>query len=74
MYKKQKIQKLKETENSWYIYQNERDNFCFQHDDMAYGDFKDLARKTPNKILHEKAIDIDKNPKCDGYYYLIGEV
>ena len=41
---------------------------------MAYGDFKDLARKTPNKILHEKAIDIDKNPKCDGYYYLIGEV
>ena len=41
---------------------------------MAYGDFKDLTRKTTNKILHDKAIAIDKNPKYDGYYYLIGEV
>ena len=28
-----------------YIYKNEFDKACFQHD-MAYGDFKDLARRT----------------------------
>ena len=39
----------------------------FQHD-MAYGDFKDLARKAASdKILHNKAFDITKNPKYDGY-------
>ena len=40
---------------------------CFQHD-MAYGDFKDLTRRTgSDKILHNKAFSIGKNPKCDGY-------
>ena len=35
---------------------------------MAYGDFKDLARRTAfDKILHVKAFNIDKNPKYDGY-------
>ena len=34
---------------------------------MAYADFKDLTRRTPSdKILHDKAIDIAKNPKYDG--------
>ena len=33
--KKYKIQKLKETEDSRYIYQIELDKACFQHD-MAY--------------------------------------
>ena len=36
------MQKLKKTGNSSYIYQNELDKACFQ-DDMAYGEFKDLA-------------------------------
>ena len=40
---KERIQKFKETGDSRYIYQNELDKACFQHD-MAYGDFKDLAR------------------------------
>ena len=31
--------------NLTYIYQNELDKACFQHD-MAYGDFKDLTRIT----------------------------
>ena len=40
---------------------------CFQHD-MAYGDFKDLARRTASdKILRDKAFNIAKNPKYDGY-------
>ena len=36
---------------------------------MAYGDFKDWARKTASdKRLHDKAFNIAKNPKYDGYY------
>ena len=41
---KERIQQLKETEDSWYIYQNKLDKACIRHD-MAYGDFKDLTRK-----------------------------
>ena len=39
---KERIQKFKETGDSRYIYGNELDKACFQHD-MAYGDFKDLC-------------------------------
>ena len=47
----QRIQKFKETRDSRYTYQNELDKACFQHD-MAYGDFKDLTRRTASdKIL-----------------------
>ena len=35
---KKRIQKFKETGDSRYIYKNELDKACFQHD-MAYGDF-----------------------------------
>ena len=35
---------------------------------MAYGDSKDLIRRTaPDKILHDKAFNITKNSKYDGY-------
>ena len=35
---------------------------------MAYGDFKDLKRRTfSNKVLRDKAFDIAKNPKYDRY-------
>ena len=35
---------------------------------MAYGDFKDLARRTASDIaLKDKAFNIAKNPKYDGY-------
>ena len=35
---------------------------------MAYGDFKDLTRRTASdKILHDKAFNIAKNLKYDGY-------
>ena len=35
---------------------------------MAYGDFKDLARRTASdKVLRDKAFNIGKNPKYDGY-------
>ena len=35
---------------------------------MAYGDFKYLARRTAaDKVLRNKAFNIAKNPKYDGY-------
>ena len=49
------------------MYKNEFDKACFQHD-MAYRDFKDLKRRTASdKVLRNKAINITKNPKYDGY-------
>ena len=64
---KERIQKFKETKDTNYIYKNELDKACFQHD-MAYGDFKDLARRTASdKILRDKAFNIAKNSKYDGY-------
>ena len=64
---KGRIQKFKETGDTKYIHRNELDKACFQHD-MAYGDFKDLARRTASdKVLRDKAFNIAKNPKYDGY-------
>ena len=35
---------------------------------MAYGDFKDLTKRTASdKILRDKAFNIAKNPKYNGY-------
>ena len=35
---------------------------------MAYGDFKDLKKRTAaDKVLRDKAFNIAKNPKYDGY-------
>ena len=35
---------------------------------MAYGDFKDLARRTASdKVIRDKAFNIAKGPKYDGY-------
>ena len=64
---KERIQKFKETGDSRYIYQNELDKACFQHG-MNYGNFVDLTiRAAPNKILRDKAFNIAKNTKHDGY-------
>ena len=62
-----RIQKFKETGDTSYIYENEIDKACFQHD-MAYGDFKYLKKRTfSNKVLWDKAFNIAKNLKYDGY-------
>ena len=64
---KERIGKFKETGDSRHIYKNELDKACFQHD-MAYGDFKDLKRRTAaDNVLRDKAFNIAKKPKYDGY-------
>ena len=64
---KEKIQKFKETGDTKYICRNELDKACFQHD-MAYGDFKDLAKRTSaDKFLRDKTFNIAKDPKYDRY-------
>ena len=50
-----------------YIYRNELDKACFQHD-SAYTDHKDLINRTEaDKVLRDKAYDIASNSKYDGY-------
>ena len=64
---KERIKKFKETGDRSYIYKNELDKACFQHD-MAYGDFKDLAKRTAaDKVLRNKAFKIASDQKYDGY-------
>ena len=63
----QRIQKFKETGDTNYVYKNELDKACFVHD-AAYSDSKDLTKRTvADKILKNKAFDIAKDPKYDGY-------
>ena len=63
IHKKQRIQKFKEEGDSRYIYKNESDKSCFQHD-MAYGDFKYLAKRTAlDNVLKYKAFNIAENQK-----------
>ena len=51
--------------DSRYIDRNELDKACFQHD-MAYGDFKDLAKRTAaDKDLRDKAFSIAKDTKYE---------
>ena len=66
---KQRIQKFMETGDTFTecVYRNKLDKACFQHD-MAYGDFKDLKRRTQSdKVLKDKAFQIVSNPKYNGY-------
>ena len=65
---KERIQKFQEAEDKSYIYKNELDKACFQHD-MACGDFKDLTKRTAAyKVLRDKACDqIASDQEYDGY-------
>ena len=61
------IQKLMNTGDTRFIYKSDLDKACFQHD-SAYSDSKDLVKRTQSdKILRDKAFNIAKNPKYDGY-------
>ena len=54
---KKRIEKFMQTGNTDFIYKNELDKACFQHD-MVYGKSKDLAKRTQDKA---------SDPKYDGY-------
>ena len=65
---KQRIEKFMQTGNTDFIYKNELDKACFQHD-MAYGKSKDLVKRTQSdKVLKDKAFKIAfKTSKYDVY-------
>ena len=64
---KQIIEKFMQTGNTDFIYRNELDKECFQHD-MAYGKSKDLKKGTQlDKVFKDKAFKIESDPNYDGY-------
>ena len=64
---KERIQKFMQTGNTGYIYKNDLDKACFQHN-MAYGKYKDLTKGTQSdKVLRDKAFKIASNPNSSEY-------
>ena len=64
---KERIKEFKRTGDTRYIYRNELDKACFQHD-SAYADHKDLINRTEaDKFLRDNAYDIASNSEYDGY-------
>ena len=64
---KERIKKILQTEITDYIYKNDLDKACFQHD-MAYRKYKDLNKRTQSdKVLKNKAFEIASNLKYDRY-------
>ena len=71
---KKRIEKFMQTGNTDFIYKNELDKACFQHD-MAYGKSKDLVRKTQSdKVLRDKAFKIGSDPKYYGYQRRVASI
>ena len=64
---KERMEKFMQTGNINFIYKNELDKACFQHD-MAYGLTKNLVERTQSdNILKDKAFKIAIDPNYDGY-------
>ena len=64
---KERIEKFMQTGNANFIYKNELEKACFQHD-MPYGKTKDLVKRIQSdKVLKDKAFKIASDPKYDGY-------
>ena len=64
---KERIEKFMQTGNTYFIYKNELDKACFQHD-IAYSKANNLVRRTQSdKILRNKVFKIASDPKYDGY-------
>ena len=65
--KKERTENFMQTVNTDFIYKNELDKACFQHD-MAYGKTKNLVKRTQSdKVLKDKAFKIVSDPKYEGY-------
>ena len=64
---KERIKEFKRTCDACYIYRNELDKACFQHN-SAYAGHKDLINRTEaDNVLKDKGYDIASNPKYNGY-------
>ena len=64
---KERIEKFMQTENTDFIYRNELDIACFQHN-MAYGKSKDLTKRAQSdKVLRDREFKIASDTKYDGY-------
>ena len=64
---KERIEKFMQSRNTNFIYKNELDKACFQHD-MAYDKTKNLVKRTQSdEVLKDKAFKISSDPKYDGY-------
>ena len=64
---KKELKGLCKPEIQTFLYKNELDKACFQHD-MAYGKSKDLAKITQSdKVLRDKGFKIASDPKYGGY-------
>ena len=65
---KERIEKFMQTRYTDFIYRNELDKACFQHD-MVYGNQKtQLAERTQlDKTLRNKVFKTVSDPKYDGY-------
>ena len=67
---KERIEKSMQTGNADFIYKNELDKACVQHD-IAYGRSKDLIKRTQSdkvkafNVKADKAFKIASNPKYD---------
>ena len=71
---KERIQKFKETGDTNYIYKKELDKACFQHDMVI--EILKIQQKEQLllKILRDKAFNIAKNPKYDGYQRVLASM
>ena len=58
---------MKHLWNTDFIYNNNLDKVCFQHD-MAYDKYKNLnERRHLDKVVGDKAFEVASNSKCGGY-------
>ena len=61
-----RIQECMKTGDPRYIYKNDLDKACFQHD-MAYNKYKDLEKRTQSdRVLKNKAFKIASDPRYNG--------
>ena len=60
---KERIEKFMATCYADFIYKNELDKTCFQHN-MVYGKSKDVVKRTQSdKVSRDKAFEIASDPK-----------
>ena len=57
---KERIQKIMQTRSADFIYRNDLDKTCFQHD-MAYGKYKDLNSRTQSDKVLKVKMQVNQN-------------